>query len=251
MIENPLFYPAAVAAVLIVGIAKGGMAGGIGMIGVPLMALVVAPAQAAAVMLPILMVMDAFALRAWWGRWDPVNLRTMIPGAVLGTLLGLLSFRYLSADHLRMLVGLIAGGYALNWFIGRGPAVGRGPSWGRGTFWSTLAGFTSFGVHAGGPPIHVYLLSQKPDRSEFQATTVVFFFIVNWLKLPPYYWLGQLDLTNLTTSLVLMPLAPVGIWLGTLLHRHIDERWFFRVVYLALLAVGLKLLTDGIRGLLA
>ena len=117
-----------------------------------------------------------------------------------------------------------------------------------GAFWSTLAGFTSFSVHAGGPPLHIYLLSQRPDKMTFQATTVAFFFAVNWLKIGPYAWLGQLDGSNLATSLLLAPLAPVGIVLGTWLHHRIDERIFFRIVYASLVVLGLKLIQDGLVG---
>lgn len=248
LITEPLFYGTAVVAVLVVGIAKGGLAGGIGIIGVPLMALTVGPVRAAAIMLPILMVMDGLAMRAYWRRWHAESLRTMLAGAVLGTGIGFATFRFLSADHLRIMVALIALGYSLNFFLNPGVKPGKRPGWRRGTFWSTVSGFTSFSVHAGGPPIHIYLLSQKLDKTAFQATTVVFFFVLNWLKLPPYYWLGQLDIGNLATSLVLMPLAPVGIALGTWLHDRIDETWFFRVVYTALLGVGAKLMYDGLTG---
>lgn len=248
LITDPWFYLTAVVAVLVVGIAKGGLAGGIGIIGVPLMALTVGPARAAAIMLPVLMVMDALAMRTYWRRWDSVNLRIMLPGALLGTLIGFATFRWMSGDGLKVLVGVIALGFSLNWYLSRGVSAGRAPGWRRGTFWSALAGFTSFSVHAGGPPIHVYLLSQKPEKTTFQATTVAFFFVVNWLKLPPYFWLGQLEPGNLATSLVLVPLAPVGIALGAWLHRRIDELWFFRVVYTALLGVGGKLIYDGLAG---
>jgi uncharacterized protein len=245
MISDPWFYLTAIIAVLIVGIAKGGLAGGIGIIGVPLMALTIGPVQAAAIMLPILMLMDVLALRVYWRQWDNRNLLIIIPGAILGTILGLLTFKYLTPDHLRLLIGVIAVGYALNWFLSLGPKAARSASRVRGTFWSTLSGFTSFSVHAGGPPIHVYLLPQQLGKTRFQATTVAFFFLVNWFKLGPYAWLGLLDWSNLGMSLLLAPLAPVGIFLGSWLHRRIDERMFVMVVYVSLLGIGLKLIYDG------
>ncbi len=246
MISDPWFYATAIVAVLIVGIGKGGLAGGIGIIGVPLMSLTVGPIRAAAIMLPILMVMDVFAVRAWWRRWDRANLLTMLPGALLGTAMGYATYELLSADAMRVLVGIIALGYALNWFFVRTPPAAKGVSYRRGTFWSTVSGFTSFGVHAGGPPIYVYLLSQQLDKSVMQATTVAFFFAVNWLKLLPYAWLGQLDVDNLATSLTLAPLAPLGIWLGGWLHARINERLFYRIVYASLIVIGTKLIIDGV-----
>lgn len=248
IIQDPWFYAAAVVAVLILGIAKGGLAGGIGLVAVPLMSLAIAPARAAAILLPILMLMDAVALRPWWGRWDVRNLRTIAPGAVFGTAIGFATFDALSPDALRVMVGVIALVFALRWWFAREPEAARAAGYARGTFWSTLAGFTSFSVHAGGPPLHVYLLSQRLDKSTFQATTVAFFFAINWLKIGPYAWLGQLDTANLATSLVLAPLAPIGIALGARLHHRIDETIFFRVVYASLVVIGAKLIYDGVQG---
>ena len=248
LIDDPCFYVAAVSAVLILGVAKGGLAGGIGLVAVPLMSLTVEPARAAAILLPILMLMDVTALHAYWGQWDRRNLVTTAPGAVLGTALGLATFELLSPDDLRVMVGVIALVFALRWWLVREQGPARDAGFGRGSFWSTLAGFTSFSVHAGGPPLHIYLLSQRMDKTTFQATTVAFFFGINWLKLGPYAWLGQLDGSNLATSLVLAPLAPVGILIGTRLHHRIDDLLFFRVVYASLLVLGGKLIYDGLAG---
>ena len=246
MTADPWFWTAAVVAVLILGVAKGGLAGGVGLVAVPLMSLTPPPARAAAILLPILMVMDATALRPWWGRWDRRNLVTTAPGAVLGTALGFATFGLMSQDALRIMVGAIALVYSVRWWIGGGQGAPRSANFLHGTLWSTLAGFTSFSVHAGGPPLHVYLLSQRLDKTTFQATTVAFFFAINWLKIGPYAWLGQLDASNLTTSLVLTPLAPAGIALGAWLHHRIDELVFFRVVYASLVVLGAKLVYDGL-----
>jgi hypothetical protein len=246
MIDDPWFYATAVMAVLILGIAKGGLAGGIGLVAVPLMSLTIEPARAAAILLPILMLMDMAALRSYWGQWDRRSLVTMVPGAGIGTVIGFATFEFLSPDDLKVMVGVIAFVFALRWWLIRTQGPPREASLRRGTLWSTLAGFTSFSVHAGGPPLHIYLLSQRLDKTTFQATTVAFFFGVNWLKIGPYFWLGQLDGSNLATSLVLVPLAPIGIMLGARLHHRIDETVFFRVVYASLLILGIRLIYDGL-----
>ncbi len=248
LIDDPWFYLTATLAVLILGIAKGGLAGGLGLVAVPLMSLTVAPARAAAILLPILMLMDVTALRTYWGQWDRENLVTMIPGAVLGTAIGFATFELLSSDHLKVMVGFIAFAFALRWWLARAAGPARKASMGSGTFWSTLSGFTSFSVHAGGPPIHIYLLPQQLGKATFQATTVAFFFGINWLKIGPYAWLGQLDVSNLATSMILAPLAPIGILVGARLHHRIDEAAFFKVVYASLLVLGVKLMHDGMLG---
>jgi uncharacterized membrane protein YfcA len=247
-VAEPLFYLAAVPAVLLAGISKGGFGGGLGIMAVPLMALVVSPVQAAAIMLPILCLMDIFGLRAYRDAWDRRNIAIMVPGALLGILLGTLTFRYLDEGLMRLLIGALAIGFTLHHFVLRGAA--RGPARPRrlvGALASALAGFTSFVAHAGGPPVQFFLLPQRLDKTLYVGTTVVFFFVVNYVKLLPYGWLGQLSTDNLSTALILAPLAPLGIWLGVRLHRPVGRELFYRLCYGMLFVTGLKLLWDGLR----
>ena len=245
MITEPWFYLAATTGVLIVGIAKGGLGGGIGVVAVPLMAMFVSPAQAAAILLPVLMVMDALALRVYWRRWDWHNLRVLLPGMLVGTGLGFLTFGSLSPDRLRALVGAVALLYSVHYFVRRAPVERRPPHPVAGLFWGATAGFTSFSIHAGGPPLLAYLLPQRLHRTTFQATSVLFFFVVNWSKVVPYAWLGQLSAENLLTSLALLPLAPLGIFCGRRLHHRVNDAVFFGVVHASLFVIGIKLLYDA------
>lgn len=247
LITDPAFYLTAALAVLVLGVAKGGLGGGIGVIGVPLISLTIGPVRAAAILLPLLMVMDAMALRNYWRRWHLDSMRMLLPGAFLGTLVGWLTFELFSADSLRVLIGAIALYYGANHFVAnRDSKPARVAGWFAGTGWGALAGFTSFGIHAGGPPAYAFLLPQKLDRTTFQATLVAFFFLVNWSKVLPYLLLGQLDASNLATSAVLLPLAPVGVMLGAWLHTRVNEALFFNVVYASLILVGGKLVWDGL-----
>ncbi len=253
MITDPLFYLFAVPAILIVGLSKGGMGGGLGMVAVPMMSLSVPPAQAAAIMLPILCVMDLVGVWGFRGVYDRANLCILLPAALLGIGVGALSFEYLSEAHIKLLVGVLALVFTANGVIRRLggrllPARAPNPLVGR--LLGGLAGFTSFSVHAGGPPLDMYLLPQRLDKSLFVGTTIIFFTVVNYAKLVPYAWLGLLDATNLSTSLVLVGLAPVGVYLGIYLHRRISDGWFYLFVYALLAVAGLKLAYEGLLGLL-
>lgn len=254
MIEDPLFYGLAIAAVMIVGISKGGFGGGLGTLAVPLMALAVAPQQAAAIMLPILCVMDLMAVWAYRHSWDRRNMWIMLPGALAGIAVGGLTFAYLDADMVRILVGTLAVGFfafeaARRWIFDpdRPPAEPRVL---RGSFWSAVGGFTSFIAHAGGPPVNIYLLPQRMPKTLYQGTTVVFYFVINYVKLIPYALLGQLSFGNLTTSAVLLPIAPLAMLAGLWLHKRVSDRLFYVICYGLLLVTGMKLLYDGISGLL-
>ena len=252
MISDPLFYAATVPAILIFGISKGGFGGGLGVLAIPLMALVVSPIQAAAILLPILCLMDLFSLWAYRGKWVSSELRILVPASLLGIIVGTLLFEYMSPAIIRLLLGMVAITVTLQyWFekAFRQEAELTNYSQAVGIVAAGTAGFTSFIAHAGGPPLNMYLLRRGLDRTRFVGTSVVFFAVVNYVKLAPYAWLGQFDTSNLTTALLLSPLAPIGIGAGVWLHNRVSDRFFFRFVYVFLFVVGVKLIYDGITGL--
>jgi len=214
------------------------------------MALLIPPAQAAAIMLPLLCVMDIFNVVHYRTRFDRANLIILVPAALTGILLGTFTFNYLTDDHIRILLGVISILFVVNFFVGRrNGGQQTGPDRVKGSIWGAIAGFTSFGVHAGGPPVSIYLLPQKLDKTIFVGTTVVFFTIVNYVKLIPYSLMGQLNGDNLLTSLILAPLVPLGVWLGIKLHDRVNERLFYNLAYFFLLVTGVKLLYEGLMGM--
>jgi uncharacterized membrane protein YfcA len=252
LITDPWFYAVAIPAVILFGISKGGFGGGLGVVAVPLTALVISPVQAAAILLPILCIMDLFAIRRFRGLWVWPELRVLVPASLLGIGIGTLLFGYLSAAAIRLIVGVIAIAFALHyWWSRRAAATSADVDFPRvyGFLGGGTAGFTSFIAHAGGPPVNMYLLRRSLNRTEFAATTIFFFAVVNYVKLIPYGWLGQLDTSNLLTAAVLSPLAPLGIEIGHFLHHRVSDRFFFQMMYVLLFVVGSKLVFDGVTGL--
>lgn len=250
IITDPQFYLLAVPVVLMIGISKGGFSGALGIVAVPLLTLILSPIQAAAIILPILCVMDILGLIAYRRTCDWRNLTYLLPGAIVGITAGYFLFNYLSADIIKLILGLLCVAFTLNHYIRKVPE-GRvtEASLQKGSFWGSIAGFTSFVAHAGGPPLQFYMLPQKLDKTLYVGTSVWFFFAVNYVKLVPYALLGQFSSENLGTSLILLPLAPVGIWLGVRAHKLIPEAIFYRIAYMLVLLTGAKLLWDGINGL--
>lgn len=248
-----LFYPVAILAILLAGISKGGFGAAAGGLAVPLMSIVIAPPEAAGIMLPILCAMDLFSVHAYRGRWSKEHLRILLPGSLIGIALGGIAFGLLSVNMIRLLVGLVAVVFTVNKWFGLSDRLTRqlsmrqhAPGRVAGMICGLLSGFTSTLAHSGGPPFAVYIYSQKLDKTLIVATSAVFFFIGNYLKLVPYYFLGQLNTANLTTSLMFAPLAPLGVWLGVWLHNRVSEQAFFRVSYVLLFVSGVKLIYDAV-----
>jgi uncharacterized membrane protein YfcA len=253
MITDASFYLAAVPAVTLMGLSKGGFAG-VGMLGLPLMALAIHPIKAAAIILPILVVQDAFGVWVYRRTWDGPNLAVLVPGALIGIVAGYLLAARVSNAAVALVVGVISASFALRRLAAGKEAQARPsirPSRLIGLFCGALSGFTSMIAHAGTPPFQIYVLPQRLKRDIFIGTGVIFFGVVNWIKVPPYVALGQFTTENLTTSFALFPLAIASTWLGVLLVRRVAGERFIALMNTLLLLVGAKLIFDGSRALLS
>jgi uncharacterized membrane protein YfcA len=249
LITDPWFYALAIPGFLINGISKGGFASGAGNVAVPLMATLVPAPQAAGIALPVLCVMDIAGLRAWWGKWSTREMRALLPSGILGIAIGSLAFGLFSAQGISLLLGLLTLGFLARslWQRLRGllpppAAPNRIKAW----ICGAASGLTSTLAHSGGPPLAIYLYPLRLDRQALAATTTVFFGVMNYTKLLPYWGLGLLDWTNILTSLLLVPVAPIGVYLGIWLQRRITDRTFYNVVHVLLAITGVKLVWDGL-----
>ena len=245
------FWFAAVAAVLLTGISKGGFGSAIGVAATPILALTISAADAVALLLPLLLVADLFALRQYRRQIDSRVLKMLLPGAVVGIGLGWLFFDYFSDNEsvLKMAIGVLALGFVVfqmlrNRFVSalfeQNIPGGRADRM-QGGFWGMTSGFVSTLAHVGGPPVLVYLLPKQLPRELFVGTTVLFFLVVNLVKLVPYSQLGLLRVENLAVVALLAPLAWIGVKLGVLLNRRFTDLWFTRVIYVVLTLTGFQL----------
>ncbi len=247
LITDPAFYAAAIPAVLLVGLSKSGFGAGFGALGVPLIALAIPVPQAAAIMLPLLLIMDGFGLKALWRARDAALLKLLLPAGLLGIVIGTLLFGVLSAKTVAALVGAITLSFLVIRKLWPPRAEAAKPPRALGFFLATVSGFTSFVAHAGGPPIGFYLLPLKLSPLRFTATMAVFFAAVNASKCLPYAALGLIDWTNMATAAVLAPIAPLGVWAGVRIARVIPQALFYRLFELGMLLTSVKLLWDGLR----
>jgi uncharacterized membrane protein YfcA len=243
------FFLVSCPAVLLYGIAKGGWGGSMAVMAVPMMALVMSPTQAAAILLPILVVMDALVVKTYWGNYDGRALRIMLPGAVLGLGLGYATASAFNDDLMRVLVGALSLLFGLQGLVKLHGAVAKPHNTFSGACFGAVAGFTSFSIHAGGPPFQMYLIPRRLEPLLFAGTAGIFFAVVNTAKLLPYYALGQFNTDSLLESLLLLPLAPVGVWIGHWLVRRTDPQVYYGVISFFLVVIGLRLLWTGARGI--
>jgi len=244
VITDPWFILVAIPAVTFLGLAKGGFAG-IGMAATPLMALTVPPLQAAAILLPILMVQDVISVWTYRRTWSGWNLKVMLPGAVIGVAAAWALAAQVSDVVLRLAVGIIGIAFVLNGWLRTIPTQASKPTVLAGVFWGGLSGFTSTLVQAGAPPFQIHLLPQRLPKLTFVGTNMIFFAAVNWIKLVPYSGLGQFSTRTLTTSLMLLPLAVATNFLGIWLVRVTPSDLFFRLAYVLMFVISLALIVHA------
>ena len=251
MFENWHFYLAAIPAVLLMGLSKGGFSG-LAILSTPLVAMVTSPVRAAAIMLPILVVQDMVSVWAYRREWSRRNLAIMLPGATVGITAGFLLARHVPDAAVTLAVGLVSVGFVL-WQWLKHARTGALPpepaNVPKGLFWGTVSGFTSFISHTGGPPFQVYTLPQQMSPALYAGTTTIFFAIMNLAKLPPYFLLGQFAPQNLAVSASLLPVAIAATFAGVWLVRRVPAQRFFVLIYALTLLVGVKLTFDGLMGL--
>jgi len=249
--QNAGFWIAAVIGVTVLGLAKGGFAG-LGVLGVPIMALGMNPVMAAAILLPILLVQDVFSVRAFGAQRDDAVLKVMIPSACIGIVAGWALARFVPVAMVELAVGLISIAFAFQRIVAerRGIPARIGAAW-EGVAAGAVAGFTSQIAHAGSPPFQMHVLPRKLPRDVFLGTSSVFFASINWLKVPAYWALGAFTPANLWLALILMPAAILSTWAGTILVRRVDGPRFYVIIHALMILVGGKLAWDGFWALLA
>lgn len=236
-------------AAVFAGVSKGGFGSGAAFASVSILALVLSPAQALGIMLPLLMLIDAATLRPFWRRWSWTETRALLWGGIPGTMLGAALYTVADADLFRLLIGGISLAFVVWQFGTRAglirPSTTPLPGW-VGLLAGIIAGFASFVSHAGGPVAAVYLLSRRLDKTAYQATTVLLFALLNVVKFVPYAYLGIFTAETLKLDLILAPFALFGAWLGVMAHWLVSERVFFAITYVALTLTGLKLIWDAL-----
>ncbi len=239
------FFALGIPAIIFGGISKGGFGSGAAFAAGAILALVVSPGLALGIVLPLFMLIDAATLKPYWGKWHWPSAKGLMVGAIPGCIIAAWLYAIVEPDVFRFLIGVICLAFVAfqlgrerGWINIAPMAFSNPKAWVAGA----ISGFTSFVSHAGGPPAAVFLLSQGLSKTAYQATTVITFWAVNWMKAVPYAFLGIFTWESIVGSLVLAPFALLGAWIGVKAHRYVPERLFFAITYVLLVATGIRLI---------
>lgn len=248
LLADPATLALACLAVAILGLAKGGFSG-LGVLATPLLALKLPPVTAAALLLPVLMVQDVVSVWSYRKTWDGWIIGWMLPGAAVGIASAAVLAAAIPEERLLVVLGAITLAFGLYrlWIErgGRIVAASNSPGW-VGTLFGVATGFTSQIAHAGGPPFQMWVTPRRLPHEVFVGTSSLTFAAVNWMKVPSYLALGSFDRQVLEAASLLLPLAIVTTLAGVWLVRRLDAVRFYTLIYLLMVALGLRLIVQGL-----
>jgi hypothetical protein len=236
-----------VVAVLFIGLSKAGFGGGLGMLTTPLCAVAFGARDAIGILLPLLCAGDAVSLYYYWGKWERNNLRYLLPGVVVGVVIGVHFIGRFSPRQLNMAIGLLAVAFVVFQLVKELIFRAEGtfaPNHQVGIPCGIGAGITSSFAHGAAPVVAVFLIPQRLPKEIFVGTTVLIFTWINWIKLPFFVAGDIINARTLTQSLFYLPLVPVGVWVGVWLNRRVSQILFIRLIYLFTFLTGLQLVFD-------
>ena len=242
---------------LVFGMGKVGFGGGIGILAVPVMIYACRgdAMLAAGIMLPLLIAADYVGIVSWWRQWDRTAIYPLIPGTCVGIAFGwaVLHFMRNSGTHMGELwlglgIGVIVIVFVLlritQWLHGKRWKFR--PVWWTGVIVGLLVGFTTTLAHAAGPVTAMYLLALNMPKKRFVATSVLFAWIFNQIKLIPYLQLRMIETRSVLLGLYLVPAAIIGSILGKWLNTRVNQRLFTAIVYTLLGVAGIHLIIKGV-----
>ncbi|MEL0128770.1 MAG: sulfite exporter TauE/SafE family protein [Paracoccaceae bacterium] len=247
--ETYIYWFLITLAAVFVGMGKGGLPV-IATLGVPSLSLIMSPITAAGLLLPVYIVSDIFALSAYRRDFSWPVLKIGMVGMTFGVVIGGLTASYVIEWVVTLLIGLMGFLFALDQLLKKRKSLQKKNAQinsTKGYFWCTIAGFTSFISHTGGPPWQIFTIPLGLAKSVFVGTSVILFSYCNVIKLIPYIWLGQIDTSSFKISLVMMIPATIAVYIGVNLVKLIPEATFFKIVTWALFSISIKLIWDGIR----
>ncbi len=236
--------------VLFIGLSKAGFGGGLGMLTTPLCVLAFGvggrdPNFAIGTLLPLLCAGDAFSLYHYWGKWERKNMLYLLPGVLVGVVIGMGLIDRFSPRELNIAIGLLAISFVIFQFVKAAIFRAEGafaPNHRIGIPCGIGAGVTSTFAHGAGPVVSLFLIPQQMPKEIYVGTTVLIFSWINWIKMPFFIANGMVTRETLLTGLAYLPLIPVGVWAGVWLNRKVSEKVFLRLVYAFTFVTALQLI---------
>jgi uncharacterized membrane protein YfcA len=245
MTNHPTEFLIMLAAVtFLISLSKGGLGGMAGSLATPLMALVMPVNQVLGLILPFMLLADVFAIALHWRKWDGRLVWLLIPGAVIGVTIGTFFIANAPTNVLKIGLAVIALLFVAYKLVEKRLLAAleyKERSW-HGWLAGTTAGFASSLAHSGSPPISIYLMLLNVTPTVFLGTSVLFFAILNWIKVPYYHYIHLFDFQELKQVAWVFLIVPFGVWFGRWLVTKVSKTIFDNIILVLLLITAILLI---------
>jgi len=241
---NIIGWATVAACAIMAGISKTGIPG-LGILVVPLMALVLPSRQSTGILLGILILADLFAIiyHRHNAKWPHVF--RLLPPAIAGIIVGYFGLKVVSDRQLKPIIGVIVLiMLGLNYWRTKGKDQNTtisSPLW-LAVWLGFMAGITTMMANAAGPVMIIYLLAMRLPKTEFVGTAAWFFFVVNWLKVPFSANLDLITAASVKLDLMMLPFIAAGAFMGIFFLKRIPQKAFAAVVQILAVAAAIKLI---------
>ena len=229
---------------LMVGATKTGIPG-LGILVVPLMALAMPAEKSVGTLLGILILADLFAIvyHRHNAKWSHV-LR-LLPVALAGIITAYFALKKIDPEQLKPIIGgIVLIMLGVNYWRTRSKAEETSipKLWWFASAMGFLAGITTMMANAAGPVMIIYLTAMRLPKIAFVGTSVWFFFVVNWLKVPFSTRLEMMTWQSVKLDLLMLPFIAAGAVVGIIFLKRIPQKAFNAIVQILAAAAALILL---------
>jgi uncharacterized membrane protein YfcA len=226
-----------------VGVSKTGVPG-VGILNVPLMALVFSAKISTGLLLPLLAMADVFAVVYYHRHAQWKHIGKLLPWALCGIGVGSLIIRHINDAQLKPIIGFIVLTLLIvnYWRLHRAGGEVKIPDhWSFAATMGFAAGLTTCMANAAGPIMVIYLLAMHLPKNEYIGTGAWYFLILNWLKIPLFVWDGRISMTSIKADIVMLPIIAVGAFIGIAILKKLPQKYFNLIIQLLALAAAIKL----------
>jgi uncharacterized membrane protein YfcA len=174
--------------------------------------------------------------------WRKIDLRStwqLLGAAAVGVPIGVLLVRLAPAVLVTRILGVMLIGFGLFSLFRPALIMLAHPAW--SYLFGFLAGVLGSAYNTAGPPMVLYSAARRWSPDRFRATMQSIFLPISLLVLLSHALAGLWSVWVFELYALSLPLLLLASWLGEQISRRMSENRFDRLVYAALLVLGLLL----------
>lgn len=210
---------------------------GFALAAVPMLGLLMPPAQAVPVSMCIVAIGGAFGARKAMTACHWLSIRRIAVAAVLGTPAGVYLLKHIPAEAARIAIALFT--LAAVFGVARAGEDGKPFSALRAILYGAVAGLFNGLAAMPGPPVVAYFMSSALSREAIRASMLVVFQITVYTGLASAAALGLVKRETIVLAALSLPGFWLGNWVGARMFAAGSDQGYRRIALACLVAMAL------------